>query len=250
MSQKDAKTSYKEIVLKQLRQPLKLRVLLVPGRIAGWYLAILQPLEPTRRPPPPPASAANARGLPPLARSTSSRNPSSPTKGRVLVGADINELMRYVITQMRTSPLKLLDLKPEKPKDLGPFEALGLKLTLEGRYTEIDEFLKWVETDERLLRIDAIRLDPLAKDPSRLTAQVLLLDSGRETGADQRKPSRNRTRNHEYDEAVQAVAHAAHGRVSRLRGLLDSFERQRSRRWSVRPGQGSRQHRARTARGG
>jgi Tfp pilus assembly protein PilO len=174
MSQKDAKPNYKEIVLKQLRQPLKLRVLLCLVIIALWYSLFFSPLSQD-------TTAATARISRERARVATARQIDQlkksivPYQGRVLVGSDINELMRYVIAQMRTSPLKLLDLKPEKPKDHGPIEGLGLKLTLEGRYTEIDEFLKWVETDERLLRIDAIRLDPLAKDPSRLTAQVLLL---------------------------------------------------------------------------
>ena len=48
-------------------------------------------------------------------------------------------------------------------------------MTLEGRFAEIDEFLSWVETDQRLLRIDTIKLDPANKDPGRLTAQVILL---------------------------------------------------------------------------
>ncbi len=49
---------------------------------------------------------------------------------------------------------------------------------MEGAFTEIDEFLRWVETDERLLRVDAIKLDPVAKDPKRLTAQLILLSLG------------------------------------------------------------------------
>ena len=98
-----------------------------------------------------------------------------PYNGRVLSEADLNEHMQYLITHMRSSSLKLLDLKPDKSKDLGPYQAIGLKLALEGRFTEIDEFLKWVETDQRLLRIDSIKLDPASKDPGRLTAQVVLV---------------------------------------------------------------------------
>jgi hypothetical protein len=51
-------------------------------------------------------------------------------------------------------------------------------MMLEGRFAEIDAFLTCVETDQRFLRIDAIKLDPDRKDPSRLTAQVVLLSLG------------------------------------------------------------------------
>jgi Tfp pilus assembly protein PilO len=174
MNQKTEKTDYKKLVLNQLRHPLKLRLLLCVGSMAAWYVVFFSSLSDD-------TAAATARISRERARVATARQieqlkkSMAPFKGRVLAGADISELMNHVIIHMRTSPLKLLDLKPEKSKDLGPFEALGLKLALEGRYSEIDDFLKWVETDQRLLRIDAIKLDPLAKDPSRLTAQVVLV---------------------------------------------------------------------------
>src|SRR5262249_25557284 len=93
----------------------------------------------------------------------------------------------------------LIDLKPERPMDLGPFEAIGLRLKLEGRYAEIDKFLAWIGTDRRLLRVDSIKLDPSrkdqgSKDPSLLSAQILLLSLGTQpeaaakTKAEVRKP--------------------------------------------------------------
>jgi len=90
--------------------------------------------------------------------------------------------MRHVIDHIRW-PLKLIDLKPEKPKDLGPYVAIGLQLKLEGHFAEIDKFLTWVESDRRLLRIDALKLDPASKDPGLLSAQILLLSLSTKPGA-------------------------------------------------------------------
>jgi len=177
MIEKPAKTDYKQAILGQLRQPLKLRLLLCVLVIALWYIFFFSPLSQQ-------TAATAAKIIRERKRVATARDieqlkkAMAPFKGRVPVGSDANELMRHVIARIRSSPLKLLDLKPEKPKDLGPYEALGLKLTLEGRFAEIDEFLKWVEIDEQLLRVDAIKLDPVAKDPSRLTAQVSLLSLG------------------------------------------------------------------------
>ncbi len=96
-------------------------------------------------------------------------------EGCISTEAELAELMRHLIAHMRSSPLKLIDLSPEKPKDLGPYQTLGLNLTLQGNYAEIDEFLRWAETDKRLLRIDRIKLDPAKKGTNRLEAQVILL---------------------------------------------------------------------------
>ena len=56
--------------------------------------------------------------------------------------------MRRVIGHLRSSPLKLIDLKPDAPKDLGPYETIGIQFALEGQFDEIDAFLSWVETGE------------------------------------------------------------------------------------------------------
>jgi Tfp pilus assembly protein PilO len=177
MSEKKAKTDYKQVILNQIRQPLKLRLLLCSTIITGWYFLFFSPLSEQ-------TAATTAKIIKDRKRVAASRQieqlkkAMAPYKGRVLAGADLNELMQHVIAHMRSSPLKLLDLKPEKSKDLGPYETLGLKLTMEGRFAEIDEFLKWVENDKRLLRIETIKLDPNIKDPSRLSAQVILLSLG------------------------------------------------------------------------
>jgi Tfp pilus assembly protein PilO len=174
MHEKPAKTDYKQAILGQLRQPLKLRLVLCLVIIVLWYAFFFSPLaEQTAATT---AKISRERKRVATAREIDQlKKAMAPFKGRVPVGSDANELMRHVIARIRTSPLKLLDLKPEKPKDLGPYEALGLKLTLEGHFAEIDEFLQWVEVDEQLLRVDSIKLDPVATDPSRLTALVGLL---------------------------------------------------------------------------
>ncbi len=45
MDEKKAKTDYKQVILEQLRQPLKLRLLLCLAIIAGWYVLFFSPLS-------------------------------------------------------------------------------------------------------------------------------------------------------------------------------------------------------------
>jgi Tfp pilus assembly protein PilO len=182
MNQKPAKTDYKQAILNQLRQPFKLRLLLCITVITSWYVFFFSPLSQE-------TTATTATIIRERKRVATAREidqlkkAMAPFKGRVPAGSDANELMRHVIARIRTTPLKLLDLKPEKSKDLGPYETLAIKLTFEGKFAEIDSFLAEVEIDERLLRIDSIKLDPAAKDPSRLAAQVTLVSLGEKVAA-------------------------------------------------------------------
>ena len=57
-------------------------------------------------------------------------------KDRVPANSDPNELMEFVMARIRSSPLKLVDLKPDKPKSLGPYDCIALHLTLEGTYIQ------------------------------------------------------------------------------------------------------------------
>jgi Tfp pilus assembly protein PilO len=173
MDEKRAKTDYKQAILNQLRQPLKLRLVLCFAIITGWYVLFFSPLSEQ-------TAATKADIIKERKRVATARQIEQlkkamvPNQGCTPAGTDLAELMRHLIAHMRSSPLKLLDLKPEKSKSLGSYEVLCLSLTLEGRFADIDEFLRWAETDQRLLRIDSIRLSPASKDPNRLAAQVAL----------------------------------------------------------------------------
>ena len=124
--------------------------------IAAWQAAFLGPLGEQ-------VAATTARIGLERKRAATAREveqlKKSLTPHRELVGPadDVHELIRHVMDRLRSSPLRLVDLKPEKPKDLGPFQAIGLQLSLEGAYADIDQFLGWAETEQAA---DADRLDP------------------------------------------------------------------------------------------
>jgi Tfp pilus assembly protein PilO len=174
MSQPSTKPSYQRLILEQLRHPLKLRLVLCAAILAGWYVGFFAPLS--ERLAATTATTAAERKRTATAREIAQRQKAlAPFQGRLLATSDLNTLIRHVMEHLRASPLKLIDLKPEKPKDLGPYEAVGLRLTLGGTFGDIDQFLSWVEANPLLLRIDAIKLDPTNQDPSRLTAQLVVL---------------------------------------------------------------------------
>jgi Tfp pilus assembly protein PilO len=182
MSQTPATSGLSRTILKHLSHPLKLRLVLCAAAIMVWYALFLSPLSEQ-------VSATTARIGNERKRVATARQIEQLKKSllphRDLAGAgdDVHELIRHVIGRIRTSPLRLIDLKPENPRDLGPYQAIGLQLSLEGGYTDIDEFLAWAETEKRLLRIDAIRLAPNSRDPGRVTAQLTLLALAEKTSS-------------------------------------------------------------------
>jgi hypothetical protein len=161
------------MIFEQLRQPMKLRLVLAAALLSSWYFLFYGPLSER-------LAAATALIDIEIKRIAIAREIDHLDKtlslvhGRANTGADVNELIRQLMDHLRPSNLKLIDLKPEKPQEIGPYETSGLRLILEGGFAEIDEFLGWVENNQTLMRIDMIRLDPATHGPKRLTAQIVV----------------------------------------------------------------------------
>ncbi len=182
MNQPSTKTSPRQLIVGQLRNPLKLRLVLGVSLLGGWFFFFFMPLcDETEM-----TTARMGRELKRIATAQEidqlTKN-LAPYQGLIPVGANMSELMRQVIDHLRGSPLKLIDLKPGTAKDLGPYETIGLQLALEGEFVELDKFLGWIENDARHLRVDSIKIDPNPRDPALLKAQITLLSLAEKTQA-------------------------------------------------------------------
>jgi hypothetical protein len=174
MSQTPSTTGIRGLLMKQLSHPLKLRIVLCTALIVAWQAAFIGPLyesvaATTIRIGAERKRAATAREIDRL------KGDLKPHNDLIGAGEDEHELMRRVIARIRSSPLRLVDLKPDKPKDVGPYQAIGFQLSVEGKYGDIDELLGWAEAASRMLRVDAIQLTPDTREPGRLKAKILLL---------------------------------------------------------------------------
>jgi Tfp pilus assembly protein PilO len=187
MSQPAPKSNPKQLILGQLRHPLKFRFILCLTIIACWYFFFFMPLTDETQM----TSARIGRELKRIASAREIeqlKKDLAPYQGLIPAGANLSELMRQVIDHLRSSPLKLLDLKPGTTKDLGPYETIGLQLALEGGFVELDAFLAWIETDARHVRVDSIKIDPNQREPGRLKAQVTLVSLAEKAPATPTKP--------------------------------------------------------------
>jgi Tfp pilus assembly protein PilO len=152
------------LLLGQLRHPEKLRIVLCVTILACWYAAFYGPLV-ERMTTTQARIDRERKRIASAQRIDDLHKTLAAYKDRIPASSDLNELIQYVMSRGRTSPLKLIDLKPEKTRSLGPYEALALRLTFEGTYAEIDGLLAWIRDDRRLLRIDSLGLAPVARGP-------------------------------------------------------------------------------------
>ena len=93
---------------------------------------------------------------------------------RLPKNTDTNEWAQYVFGGIRKLPVKLVKMDSDDPRRVGPFYAVVLKVQLQGDYEDLEAFLKWIETNERLFRVDTIAVSP-ARGSNRLEMNVKLL---------------------------------------------------------------------------
>jgi hypothetical protein len=180
MNHATTKSTAIELFLQHLRQPFKLRMILCISLIGLWYSGVFVPTyEQTAM-----TSARITREHKRIATAKeieALKKAVEPHHEIIRASADLNELMRHVIDHLRTSPLKLIDLKPEASKDLGAYQTIGVQLALEGQFAEIDTFLGWVESGQRPLRADSIKIDPSQKNSNSLKVQLTLVGLAEKT---------------------------------------------------------------------
>ena len=94
---------------------------------------------------------------------------------RVPKERDPNEWVEFVLSKIRTLPLKLVALEAKPPLDVGPFKAVVLNCELEGAFHDIEALLRWIEFNDRLFRVDSVRISPHRSNNGTLVVQLVLL---------------------------------------------------------------------------
>ena len=88
---------------------------------------------------------------------------------------DTNEWMQYVLAAIRKTPLRLASLDSDDPQRVGPYQAVVLQLELEGAFEDLDSFLHWAESNQRLFRVDSAKIAPPRDENGKLSMQLTLL---------------------------------------------------------------------------
>ena len=174
MEPEKKKPDLKARLVDRLHEPLPLRAALCLTLVLGWYYLGYTPMSARIVL----TTSKLERDRKRLALATeveALREVEAKFIDRLPPRSDPNEFLQYVLAGARSGSLKVVSLSPEKPKGAGPFEVATVRLELEGKYREVEAFLRWVETDKRLLRVDNLAITPDARDVETLKVQLSVL---------------------------------------------------------------------------
>ncbi len=157
----------------QLHDPLRIRFVLCGVLLLGWYFGHHGPTTDyirvtSERTVSEKRRIATAREIEKL------REVLSPYQDRIPQREGPIEMIHYVMSHVRKTPLKLIDVSPSKSVSLGTLRAIELQIAMEGSYADLDDFLRWVEKDRRMMRVDTVRISRKAERRSWLSIQLML----------------------------------------------------------------------------
>jgi Tfp pilus assembly protein PilO len=157
-----------------LHNPTQLRVLLAAAILGVWYAGFASPMtteidETARR------TEREKKRLTVAVEVERLRAQVARFHSRLPVKTDPNEWVEYMLEGVRRFPLRMVLLDTDGTRDVGPYKAIVVKLQVEGRFHDADEFLRWVENNERLLRVDSLRLEPVRGQRGVVDVQMIVL---------------------------------------------------------------------------
>jgi len=95
---------------------------------------------------------------------------------RLVKDSDANEWFEYVLNGVRALPaIQLVNLDTRDERKVGLYRAYGLRLEVTGEMKDLDALLYWIESNDRLFRVDLIKLSPDRKNPTHRSMQLDLL---------------------------------------------------------------------------
>ncbi len=151
----ERRTDFKSQIMERLQEPLQLKVIVLGTTVLLGYMVIYTPLA---------ASITNTERqldkeykLAGLAKNLEQLHSQCRRFAkRIPSQADSKEWMQYMHEGVRGFPVTLTKLDCLAPKQIGPYQVVVMKLDLTGTYYELNKFLRWLETNPRLLRVDEI----------------------------------------------------------------------------------------------
>jgi hypothetical protein len=164
----------RELAKRILSNPTQLRVLLLSTIFGVWYVALYAPMTSQIDDHGQRAEKERKRlGL--AVEIERLRHEIGRFEDRLPKNTDPNEWVQYMMNGLRGFDLRLVNFDTNGVKEIGPYKVVVLKLQVEGGFREVDEFLRWVEGNRRLFRVDSLKLEPGRASSGKLDAQMIML---------------------------------------------------------------------------
>jgi Tfp pilus assembly protein PilO len=162
---------YKATLEKYLNEPAKMRLAVVVALFVAGIMLIYMPLS---------DKLAQQRSLIATERSRaeaielleSLQEQTDAYRSRIPENVDANNWAKYVLDLLRDRKLRLRDMSTKPRRKAGPYEAVVLCVEVEGPFNKIRDFIEDLESSDRLLRIDVVRLE---KEKDTIIAKLTIL---------------------------------------------------------------------------
>jgi hypothetical protein len=77
-------------------------------------------------------------------------------------GVDPNEWTNYLLNGIRKQQVRLVRMDPKETLSLGPCKVLAWQIDLDGSFESLGKVVQWLETGQRLVRVDRLLLKSAA----------------------------------------------------------------------------------------
>src|SRR5690349_8890462 len=84
------------------------------------------------------------------------RRQASAYNKKLSRGVDLNDWTNYLLGGIRTQRVKLIRMDPKDVVTLGPCKIITWAVEMEGDFKSLAKIVEWIETGQRLMRIDRL----------------------------------------------------------------------------------------------
>jgi Tfp pilus assembly protein PilO len=165
-------SKWKARAIEALHDPTQLRIIIVATVLLAGYCAIYMPLDDR--------IAASTKKLEREVKVTELaakvehvQKEYAALAHRVPEQSDAKEWVQYMLEGIRRLPVKMGRFDCRDPKPFGKLKVIVFQIDLEGTFFDLDKFLRWLESNKRLLRVDDFALSPTSG--GRLTMRLTIL---------------------------------------------------------------------------
>jgi len=161
-------------LLERLHDPTQLRICVVAAVLLAGYAAVFVPLDgriaqTTRK------LGREAKMIELAANLERLQKQYSVLEPRVPRQADTKEWVQYVLDGIRRLPLKMTKFDCRQPKQFGPLKVVIFQIELEGTFFDLDKFLRWLESNHRLFRVDDLSIGSSQEEKGALSMKLTVL---------------------------------------------------------------------------
>ena len=162
---------YKTLALKHLGNPMKLRLFTIGTLLIAVFFMIYMPLSDKINLTEKQIAAEKERNSS-IAEYEKLQKQVEAFHGLIAEQSDTNEWIQYLLDGLRQFQVKLRGMESKQQKKVGPYKAVAVSMEVEGPYPELKKFVEWIESSQRILRIDMLQFK---QEPKSLLMKILIL---------------------------------------------------------------------------